>query len=175
VILIDIQREYLDGALPLPGVEAAAGEAARLVARARREGVPVIHVVHAGPRGGRLFDPEGRSFEELEQIAARPGETVIRKSWPNAFAGTALAEVLQREGRRALVLAGCMTHICVSTTARAAHELGFQTTVVADACATRDLPDPLGGVIPAERVHRAALAELADGFATVVASAVAIL
>jgi hypothetical protein len=40
--------------------------------------------------------------------------------------------------------------------------------VVASATATRDLPEPLGGIVPADLVHRTALAELADRFATVV-------
>jgi hypothetical protein len=40
--------------------------------------------------------------------------------------------------------------------------------VVADAAATRDLPDPLcGEPIAADDVHRAALAAIADRFATV--------
>jgi hypothetical protein len=40
-------------------------------------------------------------------------------------------------------------------------------TIAADAAATRDLPDPMGGVIAADVLHRAALAELADRFAVV--------
>jgi hypothetical protein len=48
--------------------------------------------------------------------------------------------------------------------------------VVADATATRDLPDPLMcpeayGVQPADAVHRATLAALADRFAIVVRNA----
>ena len=39
--------------------------------------------------------------------------------------------------------------------------------MAADAAATRDLPDPMGGVIGADALHRAALAELADRFAIV--------
>jgi hypothetical protein len=39
--------------------------------------------------------------------------------------------------------------------------------VAADASATRDLPDPLGGIIAADALHRAALAGLADRFAVV--------
>lgn len=61
-----------------------------------------------------------------------------------------------------------MTHMCVSATARAAHELAWRTTVVADASATRDLPDSLGNdSIPAAVIHRAALAALSDRFASV--------
>ena len=71
-------------------------------------------------------------------------------------------------GRTELILVGFMTHMCIGATARAALDLGLQATVVASATATRDLPDPLGGVIPAETVQRTALAEIADRFATVV-------
>jgi hypothetical protein len=39
--------------------------------------------------------------------------------------------------------------------------------VAADAAATRDLPDPMGGSIAAAALHRAALAALADRFAIV--------
>jgi len=51
---------------------------------------------------------------------------------------------------------------------RAALDLGFKSTVVADACATRDLPDPLGGAaVAAADLHRASLIALADRFAII--------
>jgi nicotinamidase-related amidase len=95
---------------------------------------------------------------------------VIEKPLPNSFAKTSLEEALRTAGRDAVLLAGFMTHMCVSSTARAALDLGFPVTIAADATATRDLPDPLGGVVPAETVQRAALAELADRFACVARS-----
>ena len=58
--------------------------------------------------------------------------------------------------------------MCISATVRAALDRGYRTTVVASATATRDLPDPLGGIVPAGEVHRATLAALADRFAIVV-------
>ena len=60
-----------------------------------------------------------------------------------------------------MILAGFMTHNCVSSTARAALDLGILVTIVANGTATRDLPDLRGGVIAAEIVQAAALAELA--------------
>jgi len=102
-------------------------------------------------------------------IARRAGEPVLPKGLPNAFAGTALEARLRETGRRELILAGFMTHMCISSTARAALDLGYRTTVVAGATATRDLPDPIGpGTVPAADVQRAALAALADRFAVVV-------
>lgn len=61
-----------------------------------------------------------------------------------------------------------MTHMCVSATTRSALDHGYHVTVIADACATRDLPAVGGDAIDAATVHRVALAELADRFATIV-------
>ena len=36
-----------------------------------------------------------------------------------------------RAGRNTLILAGFMTHMCISASARAALDLGYQTTVIA--------------------------------------------
>jgi nicotinamidase-related amidase len=63
---------------------------------------------------------------------------------------------------------GAMTHMCVSSTLRVAAELGYSSCVVADACATRDLPLSGGDVVPAAQVHAANLAALGDRFARVV-------
>jgi nicotinamidase-related amidase len=58
--------------------------------------------------------------------------------------------------------------MCISATARAGLDLGWRVTVAGDACATRALPDPMGGAaIPGSEIHRIALAELADRFAVV--------
>ena len=47
VVVIDLQNEYLPrGKLPLSGIEAAVANAARIIAHARDQGVPVIHVQH---------------------------------------------------------------------------------------------------------------------------------
>jgi nicotinamidase-related amidase len=71
-------------------------------------------------------------------------------------------------GKKQLIVAGFQTHMCISSTVRAALDLGYRTTVIADAAATRDLPDPTGGpAFAAAELHRAALAGLADRFAIV--------
>ena len=60
-----------------------------------------------------------------------------------------------------------MTHMCVSSTVRAALDLGIACTVVDKACATRDLPDGEGGAVTAPDLHRAELAALSDRFAMI--------
>lgn len=168
LVVIDAQREYVDGKLPLPGAAPALSNIARLLDKARAAGAPVVHVQHKGKAGG-LFDPATTSFALADQVAAKEGEAVVEKGLPNAFAGTNLKDLLDATGRKRLVLAGFMTHMCVSSTARAALDLGFQTVVVSDASATRDLPVPGAGgeVLTADDLHRAELAMLADRFAIV--------
>jgi nicotinamidase-related amidase len=143
LVLIDVQNEYFDGPLKLAGVEAAARVSAGLLARGQ---------IHA-------------------TVAPLAGETIVDKGLPSSFASTTLADVLADIGPRPLVVAGFMTHMCVSATVRSALDRGLSSTVAQDATATRDLPDPTGGVLPADTVHRAALAAIADRFATVVPAA----
>ncbi len=171
LVLIDQQREYVDGALPLPGVQAAIAETAKVLDLARQNGAPIIHVVHHGRPGGGLFNPQGPMSAIVPELTPRPGETVLPKSMPNAFTKTNLADLLKASGRTEIVVTGFMTHMCVSATVRSAVDHGYRVTVVANAAATRDLPDPLGGVQQAATVHRATLAALADRFAIVVPDA----
>jgi nicotinamidase-related amidase len=167
LIVIDAQREYVDGKLPLNGVKSALAEIGSLLARARRAGTPIIHVKHRGRSGG-MFGPDTPGFDLADEAAPAGKETVIEKSLPNAFAGTTLKTVLDGLDRKQLILTGFMTHMCVEATARAALDHGFKTTVVAAATATRDLPDPLtGNAVPAAEVQRNALAALADRFAII--------
>ena len=174
LIVIDAQREYVDGKLPLSGVKSAVAEIATLLARARNAGAPIIHIKHRGRPGG-AFGPDTQGFDIADEAAPSGAEAVIEKSLPNAFTGTTLQATLDGLGRKQLILTGFMTHMCVEATARAALDHGFKSTVVAAATATRDLPDPLTGeAVPAAEVQRNALAALADRFATVVPNAKAI-
>lgn len=167
LVLIDCQREYTDGKLPLTGVNDALAECARVLDAARAAGAPIVHVIHKGQPGG-LFDPTGPSGEEVQEVAAAPGETIVYKGLPNSFAGTELDEVLKGFGRKNMIAIGFMTHMCVSSTVRAGLDLGYGLAVVANACATRNLPDGRGGVVTAETLHQAELAALSDRFACVV-------
>jgi nicotinamidase-related amidase len=170
LLVIDHQQEYSAGKLPLDGIESAIRAIARLQTAARVAGAPVVHVAQNGRPGSALFDPDGPMSRFIERVAPTVNEATVIKSLPNAFAKTDLDARLRLTGRGDLIVVGFMTHMCVSATTRAALDLGYRTTVVADATATRDLPDGDGGVIDAVTVKRVALAELADRFAKVVSS-----
>jgi len=166
VLIIDAQRVYLDRGLPLDGVQPALGTIRRLLERSRAARVPIVHIVHDDDPGG-MFDPAdgGRIAEEAAPIA---GEPVVRKRAISAFEGTDLNRILEARGRPSLVVAGFMTHMCVSSTVRSAFDRGLGVTVVADATATRALPGASGGSdVDAASLQRASLAALADLFAAV--------
>lgn len=163
VIVIDAQREYLDGHLPLPAIQPALDNIARIIAEARVVDTPVIHVAHLGAAGG-LFDPAGGG-RIIDQVGPVDGEIVVTKGLPNAFAGTTLRDVVKDLDDPHLMICGFMTHMCVSSTARAATDFGLSSTVVVDASGTRALPGPAGSpALSAHDIHRAALAELSDRF-----------
>lgn len=169
-MLIDCQNEYVNGRLTLPDVGPALAEAAVVLNQARAAGSPVFHVIHQGAAGG-LFDLNAINGSIVDELAPHDGEVIIRKRLPNAFAGTELHDRLKATGRAELIVCGFMTHMCVSSTVRAALDLGYRSTVIASACATRDLPDGLGGVVDAATLHRAALAALGDRFAVIAPNA----
>ncbi|MFA7240732.1 MAG: cysteine hydrolase family protein [Sulfuricellaceae bacterium] len=171
LLVIDAQREYTDGKLPLAGIGAAVAETALLLKLARQADAPVIHVIHKSKPGAMLFDPNGPFVDFIPQLAPAPGETVIVKGLPNAFAATNLDRHLAVLGRKNLIVAGFATHMCVSATVRAALDHGYRTTLVASATATRDLPDGMGGSVPAAVLQQAGIAALNDRFATIVAGA----
>lgn len=165
LVLVDCQNEYAKGMLALTDVAAATAKARILLDAARSRGLRIIHIAHKGSAGD-MFDRDGWRGEIMPELAPIEGEIVIEKPRPNSFSGTTLADALGSPGQ-AILLAGFMTHMCISTTARAALDLGYPVTIAADACATRDLPLPGGGVVDARTLHVTELAALADRFAVI--------
>ncbi len=163
VLMIDTQLEYVSGRMVCDGIEAALEQGGKLLAKVRAADRPVIHIQHRGASGG-LFDPDTDNFLIAPQVTPEGDEPVINKALPNAFAGTDLETVFRGLGCDSLIIAGFMTHMCVSSTARAALDLGIPCTVVADACATRDLPDAQGVVVRGRDLHRIELIALSDRF-----------
>ncbi|AKJ98410.1 MULTISPECIES: cysteine hydrolase family protein [Pseudomonas] len=164
LIIIDAQKEYLAGPLALSGMDEAVANIKQLLGAARAAGRPIVHVRHLGTHGG-LFDPQGERGEFIPGLEPQDDETIIGKLLPSAFHGTELKKRLEEFGPLDLIVCGFMSHSSVSTTVRAAKNLGFRCTLVEDACATRDLPHK-GGVLSAEHVHQTEMAIMADNFAT---------
>lgn len=143
---------------------------AALLARWRAAGWPLVHIRHisreahsvfAPGQPGALFQPE---FMPMER------EQVLEKNVPDAFINSGLEHWLRVRGLDALVIVGVASENSVEATARSAGNLGFATTVVADACYTFAKTDFAGRPRSAEEVHDMAMANLQGEYARVLST-----
>jgi nicotinamidase-related amidase len=172
LLVIDIQRDYFPGgAYPLVGPEAAAEKAREVIDSFRSQALPVVHMQHVWDAPDATFMRPGTDGVEIHPLVApADDETVLQKTEPNSFVDTPLEAELRNREVDDLVVVGMMTSMCVDSTVRAAADLGFEVTVVHDACAAPDLE--FGGQeVPGATVHAAFVAALADSYATVVSTA----
>jgi nicotinamidase-related amidase len=150
LVLIDIQDFYFPGGqLPLAGADSAAAKAFILLDYFRKEGGMVVHIKHA-------YEPGGSIREIVKPVE---NEKVITKTEVNAFLNTDLEAYLRSHEKTELVLVGMQTHMCLEAAVRAARDLGFACTVIADACATRDIKYG-ERIIAAVDVHASTLSTL---------------
>lgn len=171
LIVIDIQNDYFPGGKwPLQGADAAAENAARVIASMRAKGDLVVHVRHEFESADAPFFTPGSQGAQIHPKAANLGdEPVVLKHKVNSFLGTDLKAVLDAHQITGLVLVGSMSHMCIDAAARTASDMGYGTVVVHDACATRDL-EFNGVVVPAAQAHAAYMASLAFAYAQVVST-----
>ena len=173
LILIDFQQGFdapVWGQRNNPNAEVVA---INLLTHWRNNGWPLFHVQHLSHD---LDSPlSGKGFGFRAGLEPLKDEVVIQKSVNSAFIGTDLEERLRQNGISDLVICGLTTPHCVSTTARMAANLGFDVTLVADACAaytsnanTSWKPDATS--LTAQEIHDMALSHLHGEFAQVVNS-----
>lgn len=168
LILIDIQNDYfVNGSMTLVGSEKAGSNARQILEKFRTDGLPVIHIQHiATSSTATFFLPQTRGAEINEKVKPAKGESVIIKHFPNSFRETDLLAVLKSKSITNLVICGMMTHMCVDATTRAAKDFGFNSMVIGDACATKDL-EVNGEVVKAAEVQKSFLAAFNGFYATV--------
>jgi len=161
LLVIDIQNDYFEGgAMPLVGSSQAAEKTKLIIEDFRKKQLPVIYIQHiaARPEAG-FFLPDTQGAKIYEGIKPQLKEKIIVKHFPNSFIQTSLDEYLKSMEITELVITGMMTHMCVDATTRAAKDLGYNCTVIGDACATRDL-EIFGQKVKASEVQKSFLAAL---------------
>ncbi|EAQ80858.1 cysteine hydrolase family protein [Blastopirellula marina] len=172
LIVIDIQNDYFPGGRwALSGMEQAADNAAQLLSAARASGDLVVHIRHEFPTADAPFFAPGSSGAQIHpKVQNLASEPVVLKHHINAYCETELKSILDASGIEKVVICGAMSHMCVDAATRASSDLGYQCTVVHDACAARDL-DFNGVHVPAAQAHAAFMAALQFGYATSVSTA----
>ncbi|MEL6946182.1 MAG: cysteine hydrolase family protein [Pseudomonadota bacterium] len=171
LVVIDIQNDYFpsfDGSkMPLPDMETATENAARLIDHARAQNVPIFHIRHiATSTAAPFFHPNTEGSETHPDVKPANDETIILKNRPNSFQNTDLDAKLKAANVDDLVLCGAMSQMCVDATARHAVDAGYSVTIAHDACAAANVEYD-GVSVPAAQVHAAIMAPLAAAYATV--------
>lgn len=171
LVVIDVQQAFDDPSWGTRNNPDAEANIAALLAAWREAGQPVFIVRHDSVHPDSPLSP-GRPGNALKTVVRPlPGEPLLTKHVNSAFIGTTLEADLRRLGVGRVVVTGLITNHCVSTTARMAGNLGFETVVVADATATFDRVGPDGRHWTADEMHAMELAALHGEFATVVTTA----
>ncbi|MFD5782936.1 isochorismatase family protein [Streptomyces sp. NPDC126933] len=144
LVVVDLQK----GVVGLPVVhsaEAVVARSAELAEAFRAKGLPVVLVRVTGGAPGRNERPAGGGGTPPDDWAdLAPGlgqqdsDIVVTKQVWGAFYGTDLDLQLRRRGITQVVVTGIATSVGVESTARAAHERGYNVTVVTDAVTDMD-------------------------------------
>lgn len=169
LIVIDLQNDYFRGGKwTLDGIDAAAANAARLLADARAKGDKVVHIRHEFPTvEAPFFVPGSEGAATHESVLPVDGEEVVVKHQVNSFRDTNLKDILDGNGVEEVAICGAMSHMCVDAAARAAADFGYGVTVIHDACASRNIEHD-GVTVPAKYAHAAFMSALGFAYADVV-------
>ena len=146
----------------------AESHVAALIATFRARGLQVVHVHHDDANPASDFHPGAAGHAPLPCAVPVAGEAVLHKTGSSAFAGTGLDAHLRRGGVGRIVVVGAVAAFCVTSTVRAASDLGFAVILPGDALIGFDLPAHDGERIDADTVLRVTLSLLGADFARLV-------
>jgi nicotinamidase-related amidase len=142
----------------------------RLVEQWRAAGRQVAFTLHDS------WEQDSPLKRSLPTGASKPGleprrdDIVVVKHVNGGFFGTDLEIQLRRAGVHRLVVGGFFTNFCVETTVRTAGNIGFDTYLCHDACATTNRIGPDGVDHDPDVVHQVAVASMHGEFCTAVST-----
>jgi nicotinamidase-related amidase len=138
LIVVDLQKGIAAMPTAQPIAEVVT-HAAALAAAFRRHGLAVVLVNVTGTAPGRaeqarrLGAVPADFAEFLPELDQQKQDHVVTKQRWGAFTGTNLEAILKAQGVTQVVVCGVATGSGVESTARHAHELGFNVTLAVDA------------------------------------------
>ena len=137
LIVVDLQKGIV--AMPTAHPIAEIVQRASVVADTfRRRGLPVVLVNVTGVPPGRTEQSRFRGelpsgfADFVPELRPQPGDHTVSKRTAGAFTRTDLEASLKSRGVTQVVIAGVATSMGVESTARQAHELGFNVTLAVD-------------------------------------------
>lgn len=171
LLIVEVQNDYFPhGRFPLERSIEAAAKIETVLHEYREKKYPVIHLQHISTHpDASYFLPCTKGAEFYQTVLPQKNETIIKKHYPNSFKDTTLLNHLIKNQINHLVICGMMTQMSIDATVRAAYDLGFSCTVLADACAAKQL-EYNHTAITEQQVSYAFLAALQPSYANVMST-----
>lgn len=144
-LVIDVQREYFDGALPISHPSGHLEHILQAMDGAAEAKIPTAVIRHhqADPESP-VFRKDSDMWQLHSEVESRPRDILIDKQLPGSFTGTGLQGWLKNVDADTVSIAGYMTHICCDTTARQAMHLGYKVEFLRDATGTLTIENEAG-------------------------------
>ena len=173
LLLVDVQKgvndtRYYGGATGRRNNPAAEANIASILNEWRRSDRRVAFTRHDSREAGSPLKLSLDSGAQLDGLEPRDGDVVVTKDVNSGFVGTSLEVDLRRAGIQRLLVVGFFTNFCVETTVRMAGNMGFDTYLVHDACATMSRVGLDGTDYDPELVHALSVATLHGEFCTAI-------
>jgi len=170
-LLLEIQNDYFqNGKIALEKSLEASAKTQMILKACREKGLLIIHVQHiATDPNASYFLPCTKGAEFHPSVQPHKGEIIIKKHYPNSFKDTYLLDRLKNNKIQNLIICGMTTQSSVDATVRAAHDFGFNNTVIHDACAAHTLEFD-NVTVPTQSVHSAFLAALRPVYASIMSA-----
>lgn len=171
LIIIDVQKGFDFDYWGKRNNPQAEENIAKLIALWREKNRRLVFVQHMSnnPKSTLYVGQIGNEYKEI--VTPQKDDVLFHKSVHSAFIGTRLEDYLRENDIKKVVITGIATNFCVSTTARMAGDLGFETYVVNDGTACFDKKNFDGSVIDADTVHKVSLANISQEFGTIINTA----
>jgi maleamate amidohydrolase len=150
LLLVDFQEEQRrDPLYTVAGFDQVLGNALRLLAAARAQGLSIVHAAfrrdfaQCPPRPFEPLSSDGRpAFSDAanpltaicDELRPKASEPVIWKNDASAFSERTLSATLAAGATEWLIVAGVWTEACVAATIRDAIAQGYRVLLVKDAC-----------------------------------------
>lgn len=173
LLLIDVQKgvndtAYYGGPNGRRNNPDAEGNIISILTKWRGSDRKVAFTKHDSIEAGSPLKLSLESGQQLDGMETQAGDIVVEKSVNSGFIGTSLELELRRAGIQRLVVVGYFTNVCVETTVRMAGNMGFDTYLVHDACATMNSTGHDGTDYDPDLVHNMSIAGLHGEFCTAI-------
>ena len=108
----------------------------KITSHARKGNLPVIFIQHE--KSGSVLEFDSIGWKLVPDLDSEVSDLYVRKTTPNSFIKTNLAELLSQHDIKNLIVCGYATEFCVDSTIRGGAALGYSIQIASDAHTTHD-------------------------------------